>query len=188
MEWTSDQIYECYLAEVRMRFEAENASYLELERLELARMPADDVAKLPEHMRAPKDSLFHEIYKATTIARENVNAVVITLPECGWAIGSDLLRMFENTEVAWTYLHLKAVPYWDDEGRPAARLVVEVMLVDYHDDERSHVWRARHRPVPKFCDWGRFDARESRLQLAAVRLSRASTKLHPQLLALFKMD
>lgn len=140
--WTDEQIQKAFLDEVRQRFEAENADYREFCRQDLESVKGRPdwertVAENP-HLADIEDSPLWEVYKETTFEFEFVNAVRIILPpnDTFWP---DLLDMFDHTAVAWSWLSIK--PYMKD-GK--ARLALDLILIDYWDDEREAKWRTEH--------------------------------------------
>ena len=111
-EWTYDRKFEQFCLEVRQKFEAENAAW------------RDD----PD-LGGGSDSFFWGIYESCEITREHKSEVMVILPR-SFAIYAEFVEMFNNTSVGWFTPQIRASLI---DG--AARLVVNVVLVDYMDDK-----------------------------------------------------
>lgn len=146
VEWTSEQVAEQFRLEVRQAFERENAAHRTEEEADLERVRADPehAARIAHNPRfaealAVRDSVLWEIYSGADI-QVDCNAVKVVLPR-GFAIFPDLITMFEGTSVGWGNAHVDAEIV---NGEP--RVVVELILIDYWDDDRAAKWIAEHTP------------------------------------------
>lgn len=140
--WSNERIVEQYRAEIRAAFEAENRAWHDEEAADREKCEREDPVgwrRLVESgAAAPRDSFLWEIYAGSEI-RTDLNSVSVLLPT-GFAIGVDLIEMFERSSVTWTKADVGA-EIVDGE----ARVVVELLLVDYWDDERAAEWEQRQR-------------------------------------------
>lgn len=136
--WSTDRIAEQYRAEVRGRFEAENAEWLAHERAAQAKIRAECDAEGRPHpdWMVERNSFYWDIITASVIEID-MNAVRVVLPS-GYAIYPDFIEMFCGTTVGWSKPSIGAEIA---DGEP--RVVVELILVDYWDDEREAKWLAR---------------------------------------------
>lgn len=133
MERVADQ----FRQDVRERFEAENAEWLAEERTGIAKVKADCDAKgepYPDWM-VERNSFFWEIYSGSDIQITN-NSVRVIVPN-GFAIYPDFIAMFGGTSVGWSIPSVSAIIV-DGE----AHVTIELILIDYWDDERHVKWLA----------------------------------------------
>jgi hypothetical protein len=140
VEWSSERIADQFRAEIRARFEAENAAYRSEEAAGIERARRANPEWWAEFAASstaarPSDGPSWVIYRAADL-RIDDNCARIVLP-VGWMIGLDFVRMFDDTSVAWTVPTLAA-----EVVGGVARVVVEVILVDCWDDARAAAWSA----------------------------------------------
>ena len=142
VEWPMERVAEQFRADIKACFERENAKWLAEERVAMTKIKADCDAKGKPHpdWMVERDSFYWEIYNASKIEITN-NSVRVLLPNM-FAIYPDFVSMFGKTSVGWSIPSVSAVLV-DGE----ARLVIELILIDYWDDERHAKWLAEH-PVP----------------------------------------
>jgi hypothetical protein len=144
-EWSTERVAEQFRLEVRQAFERENAAYRAAEATEIEQVKADPrhaanlLAQDPSYAAAMivHDSLFWEIYSGADIQIVN-NSVKVILPSCGFAIYPDLIEMFDGTSVGWSKTGIGAKIVNGE-----ARVVAELILVDYWDDDRAAAWLAK---------------------------------------------
>lgn len=137
--WPVERIAAQYQHEIRQKFEARNLAHRTEEAADVERMRREDPRAWQawQHIvaRDPgagiRDDPDWEIYCACQINIQG-NAVRIILPGDGWAIGPDLIQALADASVVWAGPAVRAEVV---EGAP--RVVVELTLVDYWDDERA---------------------------------------------------
>jgi len=133
-QWSDEVVAESFRSEIRARFEAHNAAYRAREEAELAQV----LREHPEQRGQPgfevRDSGAWEVYQASEI-RIDRNSVTIVLPTF-YAIGIDLVYLFDHTTVAWSRPTIGATIV-DGE----ARVTIEIMLVATWTDEMDAKWR-----------------------------------------------
>lgn len=139
VEWPMEKIAEQFRTDVRVRFERENAEWLREERAGIAKVKADCDAKGEPHPDwiAERNSFYWEIYSSSEIKIEN-NSVDVLLPN-GFAVYPDFIAMFGKTSVGWSIPSVSAILV-DGE----ARLAIDLILIDYWDDERHAKWLTEH--------------------------------------------
>lgn len=140
VEWTNEQVVAAFRAEVQARFEAENAAH----RAEEARQCAELRKKYGdvEFERlmgdiSVRNSFFWDIYSGVEFHAPN-NLVKVVLPR-GYGIYTKFVEMFDDTSVAWMYPVIGAEIADDGE----AHVTIEVLLIDYWDDERAAEWKQK---------------------------------------------
>jgi hypothetical protein len=152
--WTDQEIRNLFLDEVNERFEAENRAHRKETEEDEIRARAYSPHEYDELaargiVGIVSDSPLWELYKATQIIFDN--GVRIILPPTEYADGVPIartpsfIRMFENTEAAWSGLWIEA-ELVDD----IPRIVLSLCLVDSWDDARSSAWR---KDLQKSTDW-----------------------------------
>ena len=133
-QWSDEAVAESFRAEIRARLEAHNAAYRAREATELEQV----LRERPEHRGQPgfevRDSGAWEVYQASEI-RIDRNSVTIVLPTF-WAIGIDLVYLFDHTTVAWGRPTIGATIV---DGEP--RVTIEITLVATWTDEMDAKWR-----------------------------------------------
>lgn len=134
-QWTDDAVAESFRTEIRARFEAHNAAFRAREEIELAAVLRDHPEKRGQLGYAVRDSVAWEVYQASEI-RIDRNAVTIVLPKM-WAVGIDLVHMFDNTMMAWSGPTIGATIV---DGEP--RVTIEITLVATWTDAMDSKWRA----------------------------------------------
>jgi hypothetical protein len=136
-EWSMDRVAEQYRRDVRRAFESENATWLAEERAGIADVKAtcDAIGCPYPDWLGERDSFYWEIFTRAEI-RIAINSVQVILPD-GFAIYPDFVSMFGGTSVGWTTPSVAAVMI-DGE----ARVAIELILIDYWDDERHAEWLA----------------------------------------------
>lgn len=133
--WTTQRISDHWRAEIRARFEAQNAAFRAKDEAGIARLSAGQRAErvaIP-HL-AVGDSSIWEIYQATDVSVDDSRARVVLPIGCGPVIGwtptIDVLSMFDGARVSWSRAFVSAEVVY---GAP--RVVLTIFLVDYWDDE-----------------------------------------------------
>jgi hypothetical protein len=140
-EWPTERVAEQFRLEVRQAFGRENAAYRAEETAEIEQIKADpeNAARFENPSFAAgmtvRDSFFWEIYSASDVQIKN-NSVKVILPR-GYAIFSDFVEMFSGTSVGWSHASVGA-EIVDGE----AHVTVELILIDYWDDDRAAKWHA----------------------------------------------
>lgn len=133
-QWSDDAVEQSFRAEIRARLEAHNAAYRAREAAELEQV----LREHPERKGTPGfevyDSGAWEVYQASEI-RIDRNSVMIVLPSW-YAVGIDLVHLFDNTTVAWSTPRIGATIV-DGEARPT----IEIPLVATWTDEMDAKWR-----------------------------------------------
>jgi hypothetical protein len=182
--WTTEHIAQQYRAEIRARFEAENATHRAREAADVERERRDrpdqwaKLVAIAPHYAEPSDSAHWRAYLSSDI-QINMNSVRVMLPGDG-EISVELIRMFDDTSVAWTEPTLGAEIV---DGR--ARVTISLILVDHWDDERAAAWvrEASGRPGTVATGHGErgiaaptADER-ARMRGAALQLTRAAKDL-----------
>jgi len=128
-------VAESFRAEIRARMEAHNAAYRAREAAELDAV----LREHPERRGTPgfevRDSGAWEIYQASEI-RIDRNSVTVVLPTF-YAIGTDLVQLFDHTTVAWSRPTIGATIV---DGEP--RVTIGITLVATWTDEMDAKWRA----------------------------------------------
>jgi hypothetical protein len=136
-EWTSEEKYAQFIAEIRDSFATSNASHRAQEAADLAAI----LARGPELQGVPgfevRDSFEFDIWSGIT-SRLVRGCVIVMFPP-GFAIYAEFIERFANTSVAWSFPNIIARVV---EGRP--RVGIEVMLIDDWDDDRARRWIAEH--------------------------------------------
>lgn len=150
MPWTTEEIAQQFRLEVQQRFAAENEMRMKLERAEVAEVKAKLDAEgtpYPDWLteRDEQGGFFWEIYCDTEIQIES-NAVKIIMPQ-GFAIYTDFVALFGGTSVAWSLPSIKAVTL---DGEP--RVCIELILIDFWDDDRHAAWFAAGKENAKALD------------------------------------
>jgi len=134
-QWSDEAVATSFRAEIRARLEAHNAAYRAREAAELKQV----LREHPERKGTPgfevRDSGAWEIYQASEI-RIDRNSVTIVLPTF-WAIGIDLVHLFDHTTAAWSRPSIGATIV---DGEP--RVTIEITLVATWTDEMDAKWRA----------------------------------------------
>jgi hypothetical protein len=123
--WSTERVQQRFREEIHLRFEAENAQQKK-EEAEAA------------SMEEPGDSYLWEIYKRCAIKIDR-NHVRVRFP-AGFSIDQEVLAMFDNTEVGWTCPSIVA---------DGATLVLDLLLVDSWNNERSAQWLAQQLRSPQ---------------------------------------
>lgn len=135
-EWTFEQKAESFRREINKRFVEENEAWKEIDQRELA----EAKTKNPEYFKRypeldeERNSFTWNIYQKSKIQISIHYGIKIIIPNTH--VSSDIINMFDNTEVAWSKVFIEAKNI-DNE----AVIVLSVMIVDYWDDEKSEVWR-----------------------------------------------
>lgn len=132
-----EKVAEQFRLDVRAAFEAENAEWLAEERAGIAKVKADLDAEGKPHpdWLVERNSFYWEIYNGSKIHIER-NSVKVLLP-IGFAVYPDFIAMFGGTAVGWANPSVTATIV---DGKP--RVVIELILIDYWDDERQAKWLA----------------------------------------------
>ncbi len=139
-EWSSERVAEQFRSDVRERFEAENAVWLKVENEEIAKAKLERPGlfeRNPDYIEV-RNSFYWEIYSASKIEIEN-NSVRVVLPNF-YAIYPDFVKFFGKTSVGWSSVSISAEVFGDD----GPRVVLELFLIDYWDDERHAKWLAEN--------------------------------------------
>ena len=143
LEWTFEQKAECFRKEIRDRFVEENEEWRKEEAIQteavLKKYPGYYDRPGHEHLREITDSFFWRVYQESVIELTPAHGARIVLPT-GFAIYSDFVEMFDNTEVAWSTTSMGP-----EIVNGEARIVLSIMLVDYWDDEMSRKWKEERR-------------------------------------------
>lgn len=137
-EWSTEKIAEQFRSDIRERFERENAAWRVEDDAEIAEVKAKYDAEgkpYPDWLTQERPSFLHEIYERCEIKIDS-NCVQIVLPT-GFALFPELIEMFGGTSVAWSKAHVNAILV---DGEP--RTTIELILIDYWDDERHTKWLA----------------------------------------------
>ena len=133
-QWSDEAVAASFRAEIRARMEAHNAAYRAREATELEQV----LREHPERKGTPgfevRDSGAWEIYQASEI-RIDRNSVTIVLPTF-WAVGIDLVYLFDHTTMAWSRPTIGATVV---DGEP--RVTIEITLVATWTDEMDTKWR-----------------------------------------------
>jgi hypothetical protein len=133
-QWPDEAVAEAFRAEIRARFEAHNAAFRSREAAELEVVLREHPEKRGQPGYEVRDSGAWEIYQASEI-RIDRNSVTIVLPTF-WAIGIDLVYLFDHTTTAWSRPRIGATIV-DGE----ARVTIEITLVATWTDEMDAKWR-----------------------------------------------
>lgn len=137
-QWSDEAVAEAFRAEIRARFEAHNEAFRARESAELERV----LLEHPEQAGQPgfevRDSGAWQVYQASEI-RIDRNAVTVVLP-CWYAVGMDLVYLFDHTVVAWGRPTIGATII-DGQARPT----IEIILVDGWTDALDEQWRREGR-------------------------------------------
>ena len=123
-----------FRAEIHARFEAHNAAYRARETAELEQVLREHPEKQGQPGYEVRDSGAWEIYQASEI-RIDRNSVTIVLPR-HYAVGMDLVHLFDHTTVAW-YRPTIGATIVEGEARPT----IEITLVATWTDEMDAKWR-----------------------------------------------
>lgn len=137
-EWSTERVAEQFRRDVRERFEKEAAAFRDEDAADAAAVKAKYDAKgepYPDWLLEERPSFLWEIYERSEIRIDN-NSVQVVLPK-GFAFFPDLTDMFDGTSVAWSRPHVNAILV---DGEP--RVTIELILIDYWDDERHAKWLA----------------------------------------------
>jgi len=134
-KWSDEVVAESFRAEIHARFEAHNVAFRAREEAELATVLLDHPEKRGQPGYAVRDSGAWEIYRASEI-RIDRNSVMIVLPTF-WAIGIDLVQLFDHTTMAWSRPSIGATIV---DGAP--RVTIEITLVATWTDEMDAKWRS----------------------------------------------
>lgn len=144
-EWTDQQIRDHWVAEVRARFERDNAAWRAEE--EVCSASLDDESRDRLFPGGVSDSSLWQFYLDSEICVErNVASVLLpsfTDPGGGsmWSSSSyfldDAIMMFGDTMMSWSGICVRAVVVG---GVP--RVELTVYLVDSWDDDRAAAWSA----------------------------------------------
>jgi len=147
-KWTNEQVAAQYRLDVQRAFETENAEWLSEERKGIAEVILDCAAKGEPHpdWAVARSSFFWDIYSLSEIKIEN-NSVQVLLPN-GFGIYPDFIAMFGNTSVGWVVPSVSAILV-DDEPR----LAIELILIDYWDDDRAAEWTSAQALKPPRTYW-----------------------------------
>jgi hypothetical protein len=133
-QWSDEAVAKSFRAEIQARMEAHNAAYRAREAIELEQV----LREHPEHRGKPgfevRDSGAWEVYQASEI-RIDRNSVTIVLPSW-YAVGIDLVYLFDHTTVAWSSPRIGATIV-DGEARPT----IEITLVATWTDAMDAKWR-----------------------------------------------
>jgi hypothetical protein len=147
-EWPAERVAEQFRLEVRQAFERENATHRTEEAAEIEQVKADPkyadmLARDPSYAAAltVRDSFYWEIYSSSDVQIVN-NSVKVILPR-QLAIYPDFITMFEGTSVGWTKAAVEAEVI-DGE----AHVVLELILIDYWDDDRAAKWLTEKEAAP----------------------------------------
>lgn len=135
LQWSDEAVAEAFRAEIRARFEAHNAAYRTREAAELETVLRDHPEKRGQPGYEVRDSGAWEIYQASEI-RIDRNSVTIVLPTF-WAVGIDLVYLFDHTTVAWSRPTIGATIV---DGEP--RVTIEILLVATWTDASNAKWKA----------------------------------------------
>ena len=127
-EWSDEMVAASFRAEIHARMEAHNAAYRTREAAELAQVLRKHPDKQGQLGYSARDSGAWEIYQASEILIDR-NVVMIVLPRI-WAVGIDLVYLFDHTTVAWSRPTIGATIV---DGEP--RVTIEIMLVATWTDE-----------------------------------------------------
>jgi hypothetical protein len=140
-EWPMERVAEQFRLDVRAAFEKENAEWLAEERAAMVKIKADCDAEGKPHPDwcVERDSFYWEIYSGSKIDVDR-NSVKVLLPT-GFAVYPDFIAMFGGTAVGWSIPSVSA-EIVDGE----ARVVIELILIDYWDDDRQAKWLAEKVP------------------------------------------
>lgn len=137
-QWPDEVVAESFRAEIRARFEAHNAAHRAREATELEVVLRDHPERRGQPGFEVRDSGAWEVYQASEI-RIDRNSVTIVLPRM-WAIGIDLIHMFDNTTMAWGRPSVVAVVV---DGEP--RVAIDITLVATWDDSMDAARRKEGR-------------------------------------------
>lgn len=135
LQWSDEAVADAFRSEIRARMEAHNAAYRAREAAELEAVLRDHPARRGEPGFEVRDSMGWEIYQACEI-RIDRNSVTVVLPTF-YAVGIDLVYLFDHTTVAWSRPRLGATIV---DGEP--RVTIEITLVATWTDEMDSKWRA----------------------------------------------
>ena len=133
-QWSDEAVAEAFRTEIRTRLEAHNAAYRAREEFELETVLREHPEKRGQPGYEVRDSGAWTIYQASEI-RIDRNAVTIVLPTF-YAIGTDLVHLFDHTTVAWGRPTIGATIV---DGEP--RVTIEIILVATWTDEMNAKWR-----------------------------------------------
>jgi hypothetical protein len=138
-----ERVAEQFRLDVRAAFEAENAEWLADERAAITTIKADLDAKGEPHpdWLVERNSFYWEIYNGSKIEIES-NSVKVLLPN-GFAVYANFITMFGGSSVGWSIPSVTAAIV-DDEPR----VVIELILIDYWDDDRQAKWLAAKAKKP----------------------------------------
>lgn len=133
-QWSDEAVAESFRAEIRARFEAHNTAYRARETADLEAVLREHPEKAGQPGYEVRDSGAWRVYQASEI-RIDRNSVTIVLPH-SYAVGIDLIYLFDNTTAAWSGPTIGAMIV-DGEARPT----IEIMLVATWDDAMDAAWR-----------------------------------------------
>ena len=133
-QWSDEAVAESFRAEIRARLEAHNVVYRAREAAELEQVLREHPEKRGQPGYAVRDSGAWQVYQASEI-RIDRNSVTIVLPRL-WAIGIDLVYLFDHTTMAWSRPTIGATVV---DGEP--RVTIEITLVATWTDEMNAKWR-----------------------------------------------
>lgn len=133
-QWSDEAVAESFRTEIRARFEAHNAAYRSREAVELEAVLREYPEKRGQPGYEVRDSGAWEIYQASEI-RIDRNSVTIVLPTF-WAVGIDLVYLFDRTTVAWSRPTIGATIV---DGAP--RVTIEITLVATWTDASDAKWK-----------------------------------------------
>lgn len=134
-QWSDELVADAFRTEIHARFEAHNAAFRAREAAELEQVLLDHPEKRGQPGYEVRDSGAWEVYQASEI-RFDRNSVMIVLPRW-YAIGIDLVHLFDHTTMAWSRPSIGATIV---DGEP--RVTIEITLVATWTDEMDAKWRA----------------------------------------------
>jgi hypothetical protein len=133
-QWSDEAVAENFRAEIRTRFEEHNAASRARDAAELEVVLREHPDKRGQPGYEVRDSGAWCVYQASEIRIEG-NSVTVVLPR-GYAVGLDLVYLFDHTAMAWSRPSIGATIV-DGEARPT----IEILLVATWDSGLDALWR-----------------------------------------------
>lgn len=134
-QWSDEAVARAFRDEIHARFQAHNEAYRARDAAELENVLREHPERRGELGFEVRDSGAWRVYQESEVRIEQ-NTVTVVLPR-QYAVGADLLHLFDHTTVAWGRPTVGATIV-DGEARPT----IEIVLVATWTDEMDVAWRA----------------------------------------------
>lgn len=135
VQWSDEAVARSFREEIHRRFEEHNKAFRVRDAADLEEVLRQHPGRRGEPGFEVRDSGAWRVYQESEIRIEQ-NTVTVVLP-CHYAVGMDLVHLFDHTTVAWGRPTIGAMVV---EGEP--RPTIEIVLVATWTDEMDAAWRA----------------------------------------------